>query len=96
MSRKINPFKIVEKILSLSSKLSKNPRLVGGIDISVKDENFRIIFSRSPEKCSSDITDLMCCANCDNFDCPHRDIASKTPCTEEEDSWRWEMFREWK
>lgn len=33
---------------------------------------------------------LQCCANCGQFECPHRDIHSKTPCVDEDDTWGWE------
>lgn len=37
------------------------------------------------------IEDMKCCANCSQYQCPHRDIFSKTPCTEEDDIWKWEI-----
>lgn len=33
--------------------------------------------------------ELKCCANCNQFECPHRDLFSLRPCYDDIDKWTW-------
>lgn len=53
--------------------------------------NVKYAFVKEKElyELESKIESLKCCANCSAYECPHRDVHSKTPCNEEDDKREW-------